>query len=81
MALSDEIAAYEGMAPDLEAERLGKWALVYDRQIQGFYETFEAAAGDAIKRFGRGPYLIRQVGSGAVTLPVSVMYQPVYANH
>jgi hypothetical protein len=44
----------------------------------GTYETFDQAARDAVRRFGRGPYLIRQVGSSPITLPESVMYHLVY---
>ncbi len=42
--LSEEIAAYEQMRGDLEAKHLGKWVLVYDKNLVGIYDTFEAAA-------------------------------------
>jgi hypothetical protein len=77
--LSEEIAAYEAMRPDLEAEHLGMWALVHDRKLAGIFESFDLAAQDAVKRFGRGPYLIRQIGAPPIVLPASVMYQPVHA--
>jgi hypothetical protein len=76
--LRDEIAAYDQMRADLEASNLGKWALVHDRQLIGTYDTFEAAAKVAVERFGRGPYLIRQIGAPPIALPASVMYQPVH---
>jgi hypothetical protein len=77
--LSDEIAAYEAIRADLEAEHLGKWALVHDRELVGIFESFDLAAQDAVKRFGRGPYLIRQIGAPPVVLPVSVAYHPTHA--
>lgn len=73
-----EIEAYDAMREQLEAKYTGKWILVHDRQQIGLYDTFEAAAEDATKRFGSGPYLIRQIGAPPVTLPASVMYCPVH---
>lgn len=73
--LKVEIAAYERLQADLEASHLGKWVLVHDEKPQGFFETFEQAAAEAVTNFGRGPYLIRQIGAPSVTLPASVMYQ------
>jgi hypothetical protein len=79
--LKDEIAAYDSMRGDLEAKFLGRWALVHDRHLIDTYESFDQAAKDAVHRFGRGPYLIRQVGAPPVSLPASVMYRPVYADN
>jgi hypothetical protein len=78
--LRDEIAAYDAMRADLEASHLGKFALVHDRALVGAYDSFDAAARDAVHRFGRGPYLIRQIGAPPVTLPASVMYHPIHDN-
>jgi hypothetical protein len=76
--LRDEIDAYDQMRADLEASSLGKWALVHDRQLIGIYDAFEAAARVAVQRFGRGPYLIRQIGAPPIVLSASVLYQPVH---
>ena len=75
--LSQEIAVYEGMQDRLEMDHFGKWVVVHEEELVGTYGTFEDAADEAIRRFGRGPYLIRQVGAGPVTLPASVLYRPV----
>ena len=72
--LDTEIAAYERLRPDLEAHSMGKWVLVHDGALVGTYGSFDDAAKDAVSKFGRGPYLIRQVGASAVTLPASVAY-------
>ncbi len=73
--LSKEIAAYEKMKNQLETDHFGKWVIVYDEKLQGTYLTSEEAAYDAVKRFGRGPYLIRHVGGPPTTLPASVLYR------
>ena len=74
--LKEEIAAYERMRDDLELENFGKWVVVHDEKLVGIYDSFEAAADNAVQRFGRGPYLIRRVGEPPMTLPASVLYSP-----
>jgi hypothetical protein len=78
--LKDEIAAYDVMRADLEAKFLGKWAVVHDLSLVGTYDSFDDAAKDAVHKFGRGPYLIRQIGAPSISLPASVMYHPMHAN-
>lgn len=77
--LKEEMAAFEGMRQDLEAQHMGQWVLFHQHDLIGVYDTFENAANDAVARFGRGPYLIRQIGAPPITLPASVMYCPDYA--
>lgn len=77
--VKNDIAAYSQMQAELEEKHMGKWVLFRDEKFIGVYESFEIAAQDAVRRFGRGPYLIRQVGAPPVTLPASVMYRPEYA--
>ncbi len=76
--LKNEIAAYEVMRADLEAAHLGKFVVVHDQKLIGTYDSFDAAAKEAVHRFGRGPYLIRQIGAPPITLPASVVYHPVH---
>jgi hypothetical protein len=72
--LADERKLYEKMRQDLEAKSLGKWVLIRDHEFVGVYDGFEVAAAEAVRRFGRGPYLIREIGAPDVTLPASVVY-------
>ena len=74
-----DIEAFEQMRRELELEHVGKWVLIHDRTLIGVYDSFDSAAKVAVERFGRGPYLIRQVGAPDVTLPASLMYHPVHA--
>ena len=75
--LTEEISAYEEMQRTLEMDHFGKWAVIYNEKLVGVYDSFESAAETAVERFGSGPYLIRQVGAGPITLPASVLYNPV----
>ena len=75
--LDMEIAAYGAKREELEASHMGKWVLVHECELIGIFDSFQAAAEDAVRKFGRGPYLIRQVGAPPVTLPASVMYNVV----
>lgn len=77
--IKQEIDAYNRMREDLEARLMGQWVLIHDGELVANYETFDAAAEEAVRKFGRGPYLIRKVGSPSVSLPASVMYRPHYA--
>jgi hypothetical protein len=72
--LAQERKLYDKLRSELEAKALGKWVLIRDSEFVGQFDTFEAAAVEAVRRFGRGPYLIREVGAPDVTLPASVVY-------
>jgi len=75
--LDFEIAAYEKRRADLEANHMGKWVIFHEHRLIGVYDSFEAAAEEAVRCFGRGPYLIRQVGAPPMVPPPSVMWRPV----
>ncbi len=73
--LSEEIAAYEKMRDILETDYFGKWVIVHDGQLVGVYDDFQEVAADAVRKFGRGPYLIRQVGEQTIRLSPSLMFR------
>ena len=77
MALETEIAAFEGNQKELEQHYKGKYVIYHDEEFVGAFDTFDTAAREAVSRFGRGPYLIRQVGAPPPPMPASVMYHPV----
>ena len=80
-AIDHDLAAYRAMSNSLEIEHMGKWVLFHDSKLVNVFDSFEAAADVAVKRFGRGPYLLRQIGAPPVTLPASVMYRPTNGVH
>ena len=75
VVLTEQIAAFEEMKEELEATQLGKWVVFRDEELKGIYDTLDDAAVDAARRFGRGPYLIRQVGKPPFKLPSSLLYR------
>jgi hypothetical protein len=77
MALEIEIAAFERQREELEKHYKGKFVVFRGEEMIGAFDTFDNAAREAVSKFGRGPYLIRQVGAPPPVMPASVMYQPV----
>lgn len=78
-ALSKQMEAYEEMRDTLEMDHFGKWVVFYDEQLVDTYPSFQDAAQDAAHKYGRGPYLIRQVGASRVArLPASVEFGIMY---
>jgi hypothetical protein len=58
--LAVEEETYRQKLPQL-LDREGQQVVIKGREIVGTYPTFEAAFDEATKRYGAGPYLIRQI--------------------
>ena len=81
IVLETERAAFEAMREELEQHHAGKFVVIFTDELEGTFDTFDAAAQFAVKKFGRGPYLIRQVGAPSnMSMPASVAYRPFHAN-
>jgi len=77
--LAADIAAFERMSRELEAQHLHAWVLFEGGRFIAAFADFEAAATEAVERFDEGPYLIRQVGAGPVQLPGGMVFRPAHA--
>jgi hypothetical protein len=77
MALEMEIQAYESKRDELERYYAGKFVVIRGSDLIGAFDTFANAAAEAVSKFGRGPYLIRQVGAPPPSVPVSWTYRSV----
>ena len=55
------IEAYEAMRETLEEHHLYKFVVFHDAEFIDSFDSLDDAAGEAVYRFGQGPYLIRQV--------------------
>lgn len=77
--LDREIATYEGMQEQLEAEHKGEWAVIHGEELVGTYPDFQVAADAAVRQFGRGPYLIREIGAPPIVIPSYIPERQGYA--
>jgi hypothetical protein len=75
--IDENIAAFNQQINPLEAQHMGKWVVFHDSKLVDIFDNFELAASDAVRKFGRGPYLVRQIGAPPVVLPASVAYHPI----
>ena len=67
-SLRENIEAYEAQQEELEKHHKGKHVVFHNCESIGIFDTFDAAAREAVHRFGRGPYLIRQIGREIICL-------------
>lgn len=77
--LDRDIKAFEEKRAELEKTYPSKFVVFKDGQLVGAWDTLDAAATEAVRQFGRGPYLIRQVGAATPTLPASVLFRQMAA--
>lgn len=75
--LAKEIERYNKHRADLESGHVGEWAVVYAEDPIKTFQDFQDAANFAVTNYGRGPYLIRQVGMHRVIFnPISAVLRP-----
>lgn len=80
--LKENIAAFSARADELREYYDKKFVIFYDGELCGSFDTFDAAAREAVKKYGKGPYLIRQVGGiSGMPMPASVAYRPLHAGN
>lgn len=77
MALEAEIAAFEARKADLERHHKDKFVVFHGGDFVGAFDTFDNAAREAVSKFGRGPFLIRQIRGEPPPIPASLMYRAV----
>jgi hypothetical protein len=73
--INKDIEAYNNMRIKLESEHNGKWVLFHQQKFIGVFDSLEQTAQEAVKQFGEGPYLIRQIGAPPIIMPASVAYR------
>ena len=81
-SLNDNIKAFINMSEELNQHYAGKFVIIYDGNFVASYDSFDNAARAAIERYGKGPYLIRQIGAPTeMPMPASIAYRPLYAQN
>ena len=79
--LDDNIKAFNNMSEELNQHHAGKFVIIHEGNFVASYDSFNNAAKDAVKKFGKGPYLIRRVGAiTEIPMPASVAFRPNYAH-
>ncbi len=76
--LTADIAAFDRMRSELEANHWREWVLFHDGEFIDAFADFESAAETAVSRFDAGPYLIRQVGAEPVQLHGGMVFTPAH---
>ena len=78
--LQPDFDAYGAQKDVLEEHHMGKFVVFHDGEFIDAFDSFDHAAREAAKRFGRGPYLIRQVGADrSMAMPASIAFRPIHA--
>jgi len=70
--IDNNIEAFKEIEADLKKDSINKWALMHASQLVGVYETFDEVVKKATTDFEPNSYVIRQIGTDTLTLPVSV---------
>lgn len=79
--LDKDIQAYTEKLEELKQHHNGKYMLFRNGELIDAFDSFDNAAQHAVKKYGRGPYLIRKVGRiNEIPLPASVAYRASYAD-
>ena len=61
MALKDELKYFESIKANLLKTHNGKYVLIKDKQIIGFYRDGKKAMIAGYKKFGTAPFLVRPI--------------------
>lgn len=62
MALETELKTYREKLPELLREQgQGKFVLIHDHDIAGFFVAYEDAISAGYKQFGLSPFLAKQI--------------------
>ncbi|MDE2134277.1 MAG: hypothetical protein KGM97_01270 [Alphaproteobacteria bacterium] len=77
--LDTEIRAFDQKREELERTYPNKFVVFKGDLFVGAWDTLDAAAAEAVRRYGRGPYLIRQVGAPPPAVPASVLFHNLAA--
>lgn len=71
--LEENIRVYTTKRDELERDHNDKWVVINGDFLE-VYDTFEAAAEDAVSKFGEQEFHLRQIGERIHRLPSSFVY-------
>ncbi len=61
MALEAELKQFEEKRVEWLAHYEGKFVLIFEQEVAGFYDSAEAAYEEGVRRWGNVSFLIKQV--------------------
>jgi hypothetical protein len=59
--LEREAAAFEANVAEWRRTDLGRFVVIHDEEIAGFYDSLSEAFAEGTRRYGLDPFLVRQV--------------------
>ena len=66
--LKAEIAYYDEHAKELLLKYPNRFVLIHGDQLIGDFESRSEAVGEGVRRYGRGPFLVRRTGDKQMVL-------------
>ena len=72
-----ETRIFERHKVEFERDHNLEWVVIHGDDYVRLFNDFQLAADAAVRKFGRGPYLIKQIGAPIPHLPASILYRPV----
>ena len=66
--LDTEIAYYDEHAEELLLTYPNRYVLIYGDELIGTFESRSDAVGEGVRRYGRGPFLVRRTGDKQLVL-------------
>ena len=66
--LAEEIAFFDEHRDEYVRRYPGRHLLIHGRELLGHFEDRETAVASGYRRFGIGPFLVRQSGEGTIEL-------------
>ena len=66
--LDTEIAYYDEHAEELLLTYPNRYVLIYGDKLIGTFESRSDAVGEGVRRYGRGPFLVRRTGDKQLVL-------------
>ena len=76
--LEQETAIFESRRDEFKRDHNMKWVVIHGEEVAGFFFDLQEAACVAVDRFGRGPYLIKQIGEPYTPVPPSFLERPMH---
>jgi len=72
-ALQDELDTYARHEEEFKKTALGKFVVIKDSEVVGFFDDLDSALIEGTRRFGLEPYLVRKIGEPIETLNIPAL--------